>query len=330
MSSTILELLNHNLSALPVHLKEGKVITVDKKTPLPDVLNLLSEHDIRSLPIVDSENNDKLVGVVDMLDIVTFVVRFAQECYNLPAAKRNLEWFSQQLEASGQNISHIAGLSHKNQCIPVQSAATIFDIMQIMSTSKVQRVPVLNAQDKLENFITQSSFVEYFAKNSAKLGHFEECTLSELGFKRKTVHCVKENATAIEAFKQMSEYKITGVPIVDVEGEIITNVSSKELRHVLTDPHFFDKLQLPAEKFVSELKSKTFLHKTETMYPKICCKFSSKFGEVLHKLAATKIHRIYVVDESEHPIGVISLDDIVSKVFELATNKEVHSGISAQ
>lgn len=50
---------------------------------------------------------------------------------------------------------------------------------------------------------------------------------------------------------------------MDVEGEIITNVSSKELRHVLTDPHFFDKLQLPAEKFVSDLKSRTFLHKSE-------------------------------------------------------------------
>jgi len=197
--------------------------------------------------------------------------------------------------------------------------------MQIMASTHAQRVPVLNTQNKLENFITQSALVDYFAKNSDKLGNFDQLTLSELGFKPKSVHCVKENATAIDAFKQMSTYKITGVPIIDENGDIITNVSSKELHHILTEPNFFEKLQLPAEKFVSDLKSKTFLHKTETMYPKICCKFSTTFGEVLHKLATTKIHRIYVVDDSSHPVGVISLDDVVSKVYEFATNKEVLS-----
>jgi len=155
-------------------------------------------------------------------------------------------------------------------------------------------------------------------------GKFAECTLAELGFKSKAVYTVKENATAINAFKLMSDNKITGVPIVDSEGEIITNISSKEILHMLNDPTFFDKLQLPAERFVSDLKTKTFLHKSETMYPKICCKFTDKFIAVLNKLVATKIHRIYVVDSNSHLTGVISLDDIVSKVFELATKNEVH------
>jgi len=323
MSTAIRELLNGKLDVLPSNLKDGKVITVDKTASLQSVLELLSKHDIRSLPVVDTANGDRLLGVVDMVDIVTFVVRFAEECLTLPATKRNFEWFTQQLEQSGQNISHIAGLSHKNPYIPVQLGTPIFDIIQVMVTSGVQRVPVINAQSQLENFVTQSAFVEFFAKNTETFGSLGDCTLSELGFKPKHVHCVKENATAIDSFKLMSTHKITGVPIVDVEGEIITNISSKELRHVLTDPHFFDKLQLPAEKFVTDLKSKTFLHKSETMYPKICCHFSDKFSAVIHKLAATKIHRIYVVDEHSHPIGVISLDDIVSKVYDLATKNEV-------
>jgi CBS domain-containing protein len=329
MSTTVRALLNVGLDALPGKLKEGRVIAVNETASLPSVMELLEKYDIRGIPVVNSTNDDKLLGIVDMIDIVTFVVRFAEESLGVPT-KRTFEWFSEQLQQTGQTIFHIAGLSHKSACIPVLPGTSLFDIIQIMVTCGVQRVPVVNSANKLENFVTQSAFIDYFAENLVSFGKFADCTLSELGFKPKEVLSVKETATAIDAFKMMSANKITGVPILDAEGEIITNISSKELLHLLHDPTFFDKLQLPAERFVSDLKSKTFLHKSETMYPKICCKFSDKFVAVLNKLAATKIHRIYVVDANSHPVGVISLDDIVSKVFELATNNEVHRFTSAQ
>jgi len=323
MSADVLGLLNASAESLTANLKGGDIITVDKSALLPDVLQLLTQHDIRSVPVVDKENN-RLLGLVDMIDIITFIVRFAEECHGLPAANRNFEWFSEQLRKSGQTIAQIAGTSgDKSKLIPVMHGTSIYDIVQIMVNSGVQRVPVLNPQtNKIENFVTQSTLIQYFAKNSAKLGKYADCTLSELGFKPKHVYAVKETDIAIEAFKLMSEHKITGVPIVDSEGEIITNVSSRDLRNVLTDNTFFEKLQYPVEKFVSDLKSKTFMHNAETMYPKICCKFTNTFVEVLHKLAATKIHRIYVVDNAEKPIGVISLDDIVSKFFELSKENE--------
>jgi len=304
--------------------KGREIITVDKTASLPEVLQLLTQHDIRSVPVVDKEHT-RLLGLVDMIDIITFIVRFAEECHGLPAAQRNFEWFSEQLQKSGQTISQIAGLSgDKSKLIPVMHGTSIYDIMQIMVNNGVQRVPVLNPQtNKLEKLITQSTLIQHFAKNSAKFGNYGGYTLAELGFKSKHVWAVKENAIAIDAFKLMSEHKITGVPIVDNEGTIITNISSRDLRNVLTDPTFFEKLQLPVERFVSDLKSKTFLHNAETMYPKICCKFSNTFVEVLHKLAATRIHRIYVVDAFERPIGIISLDDIVAKIFELTKQNEV-------
>lgn len=59
---------------------------------------------------MDKANGEKLLGVVDMVDIVTFVVRFAEECLTLPADNRNFAWFTKQLSQSGQNVSHIAGI----------------------------------------------------------------------------------------------------------------------------------------------------------------------------------------------------------------------------
>jgi len=318
-----MEFLNAKVETLTTKVKEGGIVTVDKNASLPDVLEILSKHDIRSVPLVDKSDNDRLVGVVDMVDVIAFIVQFVEECHKLPATSRTFEWFSEQLKKSGQTILQIAESSQKNKLIPVKQGASILDIMKIMATNSVQRVPILDAHDKLEHFVTQSAFIQYFAKNSDKLGKYGECTLAELGFHSKPVISVKDTALAIDAFKLMGDHKITGIPILDSEGTIITNISSKDLRIVLSDPHFFEKLQYPVEKFVSDLKSKIFLHDAETMYPKICCKFSSKFNEILHKLAATKIHRIYVVDAFDHPVGIISLHDIVAKILEMNTKNEV-------
>jgi len=324
MSAGVSELLNIKVESLDTNLKGGVTIVADKNASLQDVLELLHSHDIRSVPIVDKADNDRLLGLVDMVDVIAFIVRFIEECHGLPSGNRNLEWFTAQLKKSGQTVAQIAGLSQKNKLIPVMQGTALRDIMQIMVTNSLQRVPVLNPKtNHLENFVTQSSLIQYFAKNSAKLGKYADCTLSQLGFQPKRVISVKETDIAIDAFKLMSDNKITGVPIVDSEGAIITNLSSRDLRNTLMDANFFEKLQMPVERFVSDLKSKTFMHAhAETMYPKICCKFNNTFAEVLHKLAATKIHRIYVVDASERPVGVISIDDIVSKVFDLSKDNE--------
>ena len=63
--------------------------------------------------------------------------------------------------------------------------------------------------------------------------------------------------------------------------------------------------------------------------PAICCHSSDTLGAVIDKLAATRIHRVYLVDKTDKPIGVVSLGDIISVfVEEPADFKKTH-GISS-
>jgi len=43
---------------------------------------------------------------------------------------------------------------------------------------------------------------------------------------------------------------------------------------------------------------------------------NATFGEVVHKLAKLKIHRLYIVDNQKHPIGVISLGDALKALLK--------------
>ena len=50
----------------------------------------------------------------------------------------------------------------------------------------------------------------------------------------------------------------------------------------------------------------------------VVCTSKDTLGHVIGRLAACKVHRLYVVDERRHPVAVISLKDILSKLVEVA------------
>jgi CBS domain-containing protein len=43
----------------------------------------------------------------------------------------------------------------------------------------------------------------------------------------------------------------------------------------------------------------------------IVCTPDATLGEVIQRVVAEKVHRMYVVDENSHPLGVITLTDIL-------------------
>jgi len=42
---------------------------------------------------------------------------------------------------------------------------------------------------------------------------------------------------------------------------------------------------------------------------------TNTLGDVITKLAENKIHRVYVIDEERHPLGVISLRDVLVEIL---------------
>lgn len=48
------------------------------------------------------------------------------------------------------------------------------------------------------------------------------------------------------------------------------------------------------------------------MFPAITCSALVTVGEVLSKLATSRIHRVYVVDPQNKPVRVITLSDVLA------------------
>jgi CBS domain-containing protein len=49
----------------------------------------------------------------------------------------------------------------------------------------------------------------------------------------------------------------------------------------------------------------------------VLCRPGSSLSEVVAMLVASKVHRVYVVDEQERPVGVVTITDVLRKLVEL-------------
>lgn len=138
-------------------------------------------------------------------------------------------------------------------------------------------------------------------------------TVDELKLGSAPPISVKESAPALEAFKLMDSKQVTGLAITDDHGKLVGNISARDLK-IFIKHIDFDHLLQPVGEFVKELRQRA----VDIKSPTITVFGKTTFEMVVGKLAATKVHRLFVVDSetSFHPTRIISLADVLHVVME--------------
>ncbi len=127
-------------------------ITIHLEATLPEACELLREHKIRRLPVVDDEG--KLVGIVTRGDL-----RGAQ-----PSEATTLSIWELNYLLAKLKIKEIM----TPDPITIREDATIEDAAQLMIDYKVSGLPVVNAQGDLVGMITESDIFRMVVKHWRK------------------------------------------------------------------------------------------------------------------------------------------------------------------
>eukprot|EP00042_Codosiga_hollandica_P034178 m.237983 g.237983 ORF g.237983 m.237983 type:complete len:170 (-) comp54343_c1_seq2:158-667(-) len=106
------------------------------------------------------------------------------------------------------------------------------------------------------------------------------------------------------------------VALVDTTGVIVTALSSSDLR-VLTTGHKFRLKGITALQLVQ--KSRALEANARPAI--VCARLTTHLSEIASKLAATGLHRIFILDDQENPIGVISVRDLIRFILPYFTKK---------
>src|SRR5687767_5298763 len=65
------------------------------------------------------------------------------------------------------------------------------------------------------------------------------------------------------------------------------------------------------QQFVSHIRSRQGLEDGQDRYPVFDVRLTSTLGYTIAKLAATRAHRVWVVDDGMRAIGLVSLTDVL-------------------
>jgi len=207
-----------------------------------------------------------------------------------------------------QPIVDVINASNRNHWCPVWYKKPLLSLMDMFSREvNLHRVPIIHDDGEVIGLVSQSLVVEF-------LYHHLPKALSERKLKnwlkqpKGLVHSVSMMDKAIEAFKYMLEYNVSGLAVVDEQGKLWASLSSSDIKGSL-DTNLFADMYLPIYLYLQKCRPE--FTKENADHP-ITCTLEDSIFDLLDKMVSQHIHRIFIVDKEFKPIQVISVCDIIT------------------
>jgi len=272
------------------------------------LLKKLSDSKTLSAVIVDDDPKVGVVGFVDVLDLITFVIETTEQTGKdiTKETMENLKWEGKCFER-GQS-GHLVNLSRADPFVKISSNASLLDAVKLM-TKEIHRLAVIDPgtpENTISNIISQSDIVHFITTHGIWLGTRLERSLSQVGLSALGVSTIQEDMNTLATLCHMRDFKLSGVGIVDAKGKLVANFSGTDLIGLTQDK--FQYLALPVKEFIK-------MHGYAK--PPVCCKSSDSVEILLLKMMVHKVHRVYLVDDAMLPTGIITMTDIMQ--FLLST-----------
>jgi 5'-AMP-activated protein kinase regulatory gamma subunit len=294
----------------------GEILEFDTKVTLGKALHSLADHGVLSAPVWDAEKK-KYLGFVDVFDLMTLAVGVDVLMHILPDSvvkKPRAEDLRFQKEMTLGEMMEDQPDSSFNPWCPVEEGAKFKDVIRLLA-SQARRVPVLSkTTGKVIQIISQSQVCHLLYERVKAGGVLTDATPGTSGLGVKPVFSVKDSDQARDAFQLMVDKRVSSVAIVDENGEILTAISTKDIRLLprleAAGLERNNLLDMNVREFVGLVRRVTEVD-GKSRAACVTVELNTPLSVVLGKLAATKMHRVYVIDEHRKPMGVISVSDVV-------------------
>jgi len=257
-------------------------------------------------------------GFVDMIDYVNyFIGDLAGKTMQNPGS----EMWSMSEKQSQFNTKKVKDimtypLSSRNVTHPIMVGYSLYSACEALGVEPhLRRIPVLNWERKIVNLITQSQVIEFVYQNITLMDSKKRSkTLAQIPELYHDVISVKSTDFALEAFKKMHQFGLSGIAVVDEVGTLVGNISEKDLRGIDIDGKWVSRMFADCGSYTKEV----YQALPDTKHPKqlVVAKSSNTLEDVIRMVMVNgKIHRIYIVDDNMKPIGVVGLRDILQQII---------------
>eukprot|EP00164_Ancoracysta_twista_P002599 GFYU01003455.1.p1 GENE.GFYU01003455.1~~GFYU01003455.1.p1 ORF type:complete len:322 (-),score=104.21 GFYU01003455.1:152-1117(-) len=275
-----------------------ELVTLDDRMSMAEAMAVLSERRILSAPVVGA---NEVVGMVDMLDIVALLCNMMEGVTDENIAEAILDEESGIGRAINETaIGAAVNASRRNPYDPMHLSSPLLDVVKRLCTC--HRVPLIDDSFTVVGIVSQSDIASFLERHIQFFEPVAVKTIGDLGadLSPTIVTGVKSlvgETPTITVFQEMIENRVSAFPIVDPEGRLYTNLSATDLQGLIRTE--MDRLFRPVIEF-----------RDENPTP-IVARLEDTFEQVLVTFNSHRIHRLYIVNDNDEPVGVLSLTDLV-------------------
>jgi len=293
-------------------IKGQKLVTLSPDNTVEEALNLFHQHRITSAPVLQDNKSSK--GLIDVLDLLSFLVKtstkpltdtFMGESRKLTTddmtmlRKRAKDF---KLAAVGELVDW----SERNPFMTLIEDQTVKDALEIFSNG-IHRIVVLKREDNdISGILSQTNVVNSLILHG-KLSQFKS-SVDKVENKTTKLISVPQENLAIDSFLKMDSNNLSSLAVVDAQGKLIGNLSAADLRVAALD---FNLLLRSTRDFLAIVRKE----ENKPVDFIVSCQPKSSLHDAVKKMNEYKCHRIYMVDNDNKPLAVISLTDIIKELY---------------
>ncbi|WP_314225054.1 CBS domain-containing protein [Streptomyces zaehneri] len=143
----------------------SEVVEARRETPFKDVARLLDRHRISGVPVVDDD--DKVLGVVSETDLIRH--QAARPAHGRLRRGRNPARGS-TADATAAALATTAGELMSTPAVTVHPEQRVADAARIMERRHVDRLPVVDEEDRLIGIATRRDLLRVFLRTDEEIG----------------------------------------------------------------------------------------------------------------------------------------------------------------
>jgi CBS domain-containing protein len=145
-----------------------RVLTVEKGTPVHVIYRIFLKNNIMGVPVVDKSN--KVIGIVTERDLAVRAEELdTPASVNLLGSIIYLDDVDKYNHMLKKKLGELAVDVMTTPAFTLQEETSLSEILKFMDQHKVNRIPIVDGQDKLTGIITRTDIIKELIKERKDL-----------------------------------------------------------------------------------------------------------------------------------------------------------------
>ncbi|XP_055363668.1 5'-AMP-activated protein kinase subunit gamma-2-like isoform X2 [Betta splendens] len=274
----------------------SKLVVFDTTLQVKKAFFALVANGVRAAPLWESKKQS-FVGMLTITDFINILTRYYKspmvQIYELEEHKIE-SWRELYLQETFKPLVH------------TPPDASVFEAVYSLIKNKIHRLPVIDPVSGNALYILTHKrilkFLQLFVCEMP-MPAFMKQTLEELGVGTYTnIAYIHPDTPLITALSVFTHRRVSALPVVDHNGKVV-DIYSK-----------FDVINLAAEKTYNNLDvtvTQALRHRSQYFEGVMKCNKLETLEIIVDRIVKAEVHRLVVVDDESHIVGIVSLSDIL-------------------